>query len=51
MALSQSKIIVISVAVFILILISIFTMLGKRKIAVALAVLEAILVASYDYIS
>ena len=46
MALSIPKIILILIAVINLVLIAVFTMLGKRKIALALSVLEAFIVAS-----
>ena len=46
MALSIPKIILILIAVINLVLIAVFTILEKNKIAVALAVLEAFLVAS-----
>lgn len=47
--LSLGKIILILLALFNLVLIAISTMLGKKKIAIALAVLEAFLVASATY--
>lgn len=49
MALSLTKILLILVALVNLVLISIFTMLGKKKIAAALSVFEAFLVASTGY--
>lgn len=46
MALSIGKIILILIAVINLVLIAVFTILGKNKVAIALAVFEAFLVAS-----
>lgn len=46
MALSIPKTLLIIVAVINLVLIAVFTMLGKTKIALALSVLEAFIVAS-----
>ena len=49
MALTIPKMFIIIVALINLILISVFTMLGKFKIAVALSVLEAFIVTSSSY--
>ena len=49
MALSLGKIILILLLLFNLILIAVFTIIGKKKIATALAILEAFLVASASY--
>ena len=49
MALSLTTILLILAAFVCLILISVFTMFDKKKLAVALAVLEAFLVASATY--
>jgi len=49
MALTLAKILLILLATFNLALISIFTMIGKNKIAIALSVLEAFLVTSTIY--
>lgn len=49
MVLSTGKIILILLAFINLVLISVFTVVGKRKIAIALAVLEAFLVISATY--
>jgi len=46
MALGIGKIILIIVAVINLVLITVFSMLGKTKIALALAILEAFIVTS-----
>ncbi len=46
MVLSIGKIILIILAVINLVLIAVFTMVGKSRIAIALAVLEAFLIAS-----
>lgn len=49
MVLTTGKIFLILTAFINLALIAIFTMLGKKRIAIALAVLEAFLVASASY--
>jgi len=46
MTLGIAKIIIIIIAVINLVLIAVFTMFGKQRIALALSILEAFLVAS-----
>ncbi len=49
MVLSTAKIVLILLALFNLIIISVCTIIGKNKISLALAILEAFLVTSATY--